>query len=343
MNKLKPEELSYTQKVWHTVAIVAFVAIMVLIAQVTFNVLLLCLAGVLISVYFHGLGDLVQRKTHWRRGLCMTVSIVGSFLLLGALFWFMGNSIQQQIDLLSNSLPHTFVNVKLQLAQTPLGRKVLQANAGDNSGKLLATAQQFFSTSFGVLGNMYIILFLGIFFTASPSLYKNGLVLLVPKSGKPVAVTIMERTSTSLKGWLKGTMLNMVLIAIVLPIGLAIMGVPAALVLGLLTGILCIVPNFGSAVAMGLGVLLALTIGAQTAFIVAIIYIAVQTLVGNIISPIIQNKMINLPPALTLVSQLLMAILGGVMGIILAIPLLAIAMILVDELYVKKINADVVE
>jgi predicted PurR-regulated permease PerM len=338
MGEKKSEELSYTQKVWHAVGIVAFVAIMVLVAQVAFNVLLLSMAGCLIAVYFHGLGDLIQRHTKWRRGLCMTVSIGGSFILLAVLLWFMGSKIQAQISVLSDSLPHTISNAKKQLAQTELGRKVLEMFGGDNSGKELTTAQQFFTTSFGVLGNMYIILFLGLFFTASPSLYKDGFILLVPKSNKAVATAIINRSSQALKGWLKGTMLSMVLIAILLPIGLAIMGVPVALVLGLLTAILVIVPNFGSALAMVPGVLLALTISPATALIVALIYIVVQTLVSNIIAPIVQKKMINLPPALTIVAQLLMAALGGVMGIILAIPLLAIAMILVDELYVKRVN-----
>jgi len=83
---------------------------------------------------------------------------------------------------------------------------------------------------------------------------------------------------------------------------------------------------------------LALTISFNTAIIVSIIYIASQTIVSNIISPLIQKKMIRLPPALTLISQLIMATLSGALGIILAVPLLAIIIILVDELYVKKIN-----
>ena len=334
----KEQELNYSGKVWQTVGIVAFVAVLILVVRVAFSVLLLSLAGCLIAVYFHGLGDLIQRKTKWARLLCMIISIGGSFIILGVLLWFMGSKIQVQIAALADSLPKTFSNAKAELAETPLGRKILEGVSGGNSEKLFATAQQFFSTSFGVLGNMYIILFLGIFFTASPSLYKDGLILLVPKSRKPVAKTIVDRISLSLKGWLKGTMLSMVLIAILLPIGLSIMGMPMALVLGLLTAILVIVPNFGSFAAMIPGVLLALTISPNTAIIVALIYIGVQTLVSNIIAPIIQKKMINLPPALTIISQLVMAALAGVMGVIMAIPVLAIVMILVDELYVKRIN-----
>jgi predicted PurR-regulated permease PerM len=333
-------ELSYAEKVWYAVGVVAVVAILILIARVAFGILLMALAGCLISVYFHGLGDIIGRKTKWRRWICMLISIAGSFIILGFLFWFMGSKIQAQVSQLSDTLPHTISNAKLKLAETPLGRKVLEATSGGNSDKLFDTASRFFSTSFGILGNMYIILFLGIFFTANPSLYKDGLILLLPPNQKDLARNIINRTSLSLKGWLKGTMISMVLLSILMPIGLSIMGIPLALVLGLLAGILVIVPNFGSLAAMIPGVLLALTIGTDTAIIVALIYIGVQTLVQNIIAPIIQKKMINMPPALTIIGQLVMGVLGGAMGIIMAMPALAVMMIFVDEMYVKRINPE---
>ncbi|MDB4921404.1 AI-2E family transporter [Mucilaginibacter sp.] len=332
------KELTYTEKVWHTVGIVAIVAILILIARVAFGILLMALAGCLISVYFHGLGDVIQRKTKWSHRISMVVSITGSFIILGFLLWFMGSKIQNQISDLSDTLPRTISNAKLKLAETPLGRKVLEAISGGGSDKLFTTASQFFSTSFGVLGNMYIILFLGIFFTANPSLYKDGLILLIPPDQKDLTRNIIDRTSFTLKGWLKGTMISMVLLVILIPIGLSIMGIPLALVLGLLAGLLVIVPNFGSFIAMIPGVLLALTIGTDTAIIVAFIYIGVQTLVQNIIAPIVQKRIINLPPALTIIGQLVMGVLGGAMGIVMAVPALAIVMILVDEIYVKKIN-----
>ena len=86
------------------------------------------------------------------------------------------------------------------------------------------------------------------------------------------------------------------------------------------------------------GVLIALTISTNTAVGVSLIYIASQTIVSNIVTPLIQKRMINLPPALTLISQLIMGTMSGALGIILAVPLLSILVILVDELYVKQIK-----
>jgi predicted PurR-regulated permease PerM len=332
------KELSYIEKVWHTVAIVALLAIIILIARVAFNVLLMVLAGALIATFFHGLGDMIQRKTKWNRKLAMIIAVAGSFAILGVLLWFMGTKIQHQITELSTTLPHTLGTAKAKMASTPLGKKFLESISGNNSQKLMATAQSFFSTSFGVIGDMYIILFLGIFFTTNPSLYKNGILLLVPQEKKEMGEHIINRVSLSLKGWLKGMMISIVLVTTLISTGLTIIGLPVAMVLGLITGILEMVPNLGSLLAMIPGVLLALTISTNMAIVVALLYIASQTITANIVNPLIQKKMINLPPALTLISQLTMGAISGALGVILAVPLLAITIILVDELYVKRVN-----
>ena len=131
----------------------------------------------------------------------------------------------------------------------------------------------------------------------------------------------------------------MVLITVLITVGLTIIGIPMTMVLGLITGILEIVPNFGPLIAMIPGVLLAVTISTNTGIIVALLYIVSQTIVANVVTPLIQKKMISLPPVLTLMSQLIMGTLSGALGIILAVPLLAIVIILIDELYVKQVNA----
>jgi predicted PurR-regulated permease PerM len=332
------KELSYVLKVWQTVAIIALLVVSILVIRVAFNVLLMAMAGSLMAVYFHGLADMIQRRTKWKHTFCMFISTIGSLILIGVLLWFIGTKIVTQVGELNNKLPHTVYTAKAKLAETPLGQKILQYTTGANSNKLGSAVAGLFSTTFGVMGDLYIILFLGIFFTAHPSLYKDGIILMVPKARKPLARHILNRISLSLKGWLKGMLLSMVLIAVLLSIGLSIMGIPVALVLSLITGILELIPNIGSLLAMIPGVLLALTISTNTAIIVAIIYIVCQTIVANIVRPLIQKKMINLPPALTLISQLVMGSVSGALGIVLAVPLLAILLILIDELYVKKIN-----
>jgi len=335
---------TYIQKVWQAVGIVALFVSVILIARVAFSVLLMILAGSLIATYFHGLADLIERNTKWKRSWAMFCGASVTFIIVIALIWFMGTKIQQQIKQLSETLPGTVQHLKATLSKSDLGQKILDATGGDeDTGKMLNTARSFFTTTFGVLGDLYIILFLGIFFTTNPTLYQNGVLMLVPASRKAIGRHILNRISSSLKGWMKGMMISMVLVTIMITAGLTILGIPAAMVLGLLTGLLEIVPTLGSAIAMVPGVLLGLTVSTNTAILVAVVYIVSQTITANIVNPLVQKKMTNLPPALTLISQLIMAAVSGAMGIIMAVPLLAIAVILVDELYVKKINHEPLE
>lgn len=332
------KELSYTTKVWQTVGIVALLVVTILVIRVAFDILLMVLAGSLIATYFHGLGDAIQRRSKLSRKPAMIIAIAVTIIFAGTLFWFMGTKISEQVTELSNTLPHTINNVRNKLSQTSWGQSILKNFSGDStSQKMMSTAQGFFSTTFGVLGDMYIILFLGIFFTANPSLYKDGIIVLIPHSRKQLGKRILDRISLSLKGWLKGTLFSMLCVTILIGTALSIVGMPVALILALITGLLEMVPSIGSLVAMIPGVLLAFTVSTNMAILVAIIYITSQTIVANIITPLIQKKMINLPPALTLISQLIMGSVSGALGVILAVPLLAITIILVDELYVKKI------
>src|ERR1700754_3241035 len=103
--KKTSEELSYITKVWQTVAVLALFVVVILIIRVAFNVLLMALAGALMAVYFHGLGDMIQRRTKLSRRWAMVISIAGSFVILGVLLWFMGTKIQVQVAELTDKLP----------------------------------------------------------------------------------------------------------------------------------------------------------------------------------------------------------------------------------------------
>lgn len=337
-NEIK-KEISYTLKVWQTTAIVSLALIILLFVRVAFNILLMTFTGVLIAVYFHGLADFITQKTKISRRLSLFISIAGTFLVFASMIWVIGATIQEQATQLSHTLPQTVSAARTRIAASPAGQKILEYTSGDNSKKLLDTVGTFFTSSFGVVGDLYIILFLGIFFTADPSLYKNGLLSIFPPHFQADGSIIWNRISAALKAWLKTRLISMVLITVVIALGLMIIGLPGTLVLGLIAGLLDIIPNFGPVIAMIPGVLLGLMISPKIAVIAALIYVACQMIVGSIFMPLIQKKMINIPPALTMLSQLVMGVISGLMGIILAVPLLLVLIIVVDELYVKKKRA----
>ena len=283
-----PKELA--RATWTRGSIYALIVVFILLIKATFSVLLLILAGVLIAVYFRGLSGLICRKTKWPQGLCLVISIVGSLLLLAGFFWLAGAKVQAQVQELSDQFPQMVSRAKAELSKSPLGQKIVEkASSPDTAKKAQDLAKTFFKSTFGVLGDVYVVLFLGLFFTSAPSTYKRGIVAVVPKKGKAEAENLLETLSDTLKKWLKGKIFSMAIVFALTAIGLVIMGVPMWLTLALLAGILNFIPNFGPIIALVPAVLVGLMQGTTTAFLIAGLYILVQVLESNVITPQIQS------------------------------------------------------
>jgi predicted PurR-regulated permease PerM len=330
-------ELSYVKKVWIKGGIYALIVVLILLFKATFPVFLLILAGSLIAVFFRGLSGLICRKTKWKDGVCLTISVIGTLLLVIGLFWLIGAKLQSQVAELTDKLPTMVDNAKAKLSESSIGKKIVEkASSPGSMKKAQGVASTFFKSTFGVFGDIYVILFLGIFLTVSPRIYKNGIVALIPKNGKRQGEEILNKLGDNLKKWLKGKFFAMFVVFVLTAIGLAIMGVPLWLVLAIIAGLLNFIPNFGPLIAMIPAVLVALMQGPTTALIVAIMYIIIQVIESNFITPMVQQKLVSIPPALIISAQLLISPLAGGWGLVLATPLMLIVMILVQELYIKK-------
>jgi predicted PurR-regulated permease PerM len=334
-------DYTFSQKVWITGSIFALIVVLLLLLKATFNVFLLILAGIIIAVFFRGLSSLIERISKWRPSLSLAISIIGTLLIVIAVFWLIGAKVQTQLTQLSDTLPSTIDNAKEQLNKSAIGQKIVEkASSPKTQERAKAVASTFFRSTFGVLGDVYVVLFLGIFFTVSPQLYIKGIINLVPKQKRRKAADVLNTLGDSLKKWLKGTLFAMLVVFVLTSIGLLIIGVPMWLALALIAGILNFIPNFGPLIAMIPAVLVALTQGPATAGFVAGLYILVQVTESNFITPQIQKKLINIPPAIIIISQLLMGVLTGGWGLVLATPLMLILILLVQETYIKHLNKE---
>lgn len=329
--------LSYSKRIWIAASIVALIVIVLWILKVTFNVLLLILAGVLIALYFHGLSSLLNRKLSIPKKASLLTSIIGSLVLLVSFLWFAGDRIQEQVSELRNTLPSAFANFKEQINNSAIGREIIEKiPSSPDTSKAASTIKSFFSTTFGVLGDLYVILFLGIFFIASPKLYIDGMLKLAPTSAKRETESVLSHIGLTLTKWLKGKIFSMIVVFVLTAIGLLILDVPLWLVLSLLAGLLSFVPNFGPLIALIPAVLVGFMESSTTALLVLGLYMLVQVLESNLITPKIQKKLINIPPALIITAQLFMGVLTGGWGLVLATPLVAILIVLMNKLYIEK-------
>lgn len=330
-------EHSYTNKVWITVGIAALTAVLLLILKATFSVFLLIFAGILIAVFFRGLSGLIQRKTKWNEKVCVGISILGSLALIVGFFWLIGSQIQAQVAELSETLPKTIDNARNQLEGSTIGDKLIErATSEESAKKFQQFAGGFFRSTFGVFGDLYVVLFIGIFLTVAPGTYVSGIVELVPERGQDKAKSIFSLLGEQLRKWIKGKLLSMFVVFVLTAIGLAILGIPLWLVLALLAGLLSFIPNFGPLIALIPAVLVGLMQGPQTALWVAGLYVLIQFIESNFITTLIQQKMINMPPALIISAQMILGALTGSWGLVLSTPLTVVLIVLVKHLYIQR-------
>lgn len=324
------------QRVWIITGIVSFAVVMLLLLKTAFSVLLLVLAGALIAIFFRSLAGLIKQKTKWPSTVCLLISTIGTFLLIAAVCWLIGAKVQAQVAELSDTLPATIDKTKAQLQSTPLGKKIVEKlSSPETAEKARGVAKRLFSTTFGVLGDVYVVVFIGLFFTVSPKPYVEGFLQLIPTGGKRKARTVINTIEDNLKKWLKGKLFAMLVVFVLTAIGLSIMGVPLWLSLSLIAGLLNFIPNFGPLIAMAPAVLVGFLQGPTTALIIAGLYILIQVVESNLITPSVQNKLIKIPPALIIIAQLVMGVLTGGWGLLLATPLVAILMSVVQETYLR--------
>lgn len=328
---------SFVEKVWTTVGITALVVIMILLVYKTFNVFLLLMAASLIALFFNAVSSKIKKWTGLKDGVSLAVTIVLVVVVAGLFFWLVGAEAQNQFKEMQEAIPVMIDNAQTYLNRSDLGRKVSDYISDiENQKKVLPFLQGFFKSSFGVFGDLYIVVFLSIFLSVAPFDYVNGVVNLVPRRGKSKAKQLFNDMGYNLRKWIKGAIISGFVIFTFISIALLILDVDMWLILAIIAGLSNFIPNFGPIIAMTPAVMVALLTSPTLALLVAGSYILSQTIEGNLITPNIQKKLLNIPPALLISFQVLMGTLAGGWGVVLAVPLLVIVITVVRNLYLDK-------
>lgn len=334
----------FTRRVLIVVGIVATTVLLLLFIGTSISVILLAIAGTLVTIFFDGIARLVHSRLPLSMGWCRVVAVIIFFIVVGGIGGALAPYVTDQASQLGEQLPSSLQEVEQQVQKLPGGQQIISyVKNKDMMKEISGNVQKFFSALFGlfgVLGNMYVILFLGFLILASPQAYVEGILHLVPKSKRDRANEILDILGETLRSWLTGKLLSMLIVAIFTWIGLWILGIPLALILGIIAGLLAFVPNFGPVAALLFGVVIAATQGPQKMLWTAAVYTAVQVIESNLITPLIQQRQVSLPMAMILFAQLVLGVYTGVLGLVLATPIFAIIMVLIKTLYVEDVLGD---
>jgi len=186
-----------------------------------------------------------------------------------------------------------------------------------------------------ILAWILLTFFIAVYFSVSSRTYKRGFLLLVPPHHRSVVEETMREATVMLRRWLMTQFVTMVLIGVVTTVMLMLFDVPAALALGILAGLLEFIPIAGPIIASIPAILMAFLVSPQTGLYVAIAFLAIQQLESRILVPLLMKKGVDLPPLMTVSFQAFMVIVFGVVGLLVAVPLMATAIVMVKVLYVR--------
>ena len=198
----------------------------------------------------------------------------------------------------------------------------------------------FFSSTVAVLGGLILILFVAIFVAVDARTYHDGLMHLFPHSARPRAGEVLSATATMLRRWLFTQLIAMIAVGALTAVVLLLLDVKAALGLGLIAGVLEFIPIAGPILAAIPGIAMSFLDGPEKAVYVTLAYIAIQQVEANLITPLLMKRGLEIPPVLTIAAQGVMALVFGFIGLLVAVPMLAAAIVPIKMLYVQDVVGD---
>ncbi len=325
---------------WIRTDVILLVLAAAVFVWLTSDVLLLVFAGILLAVGLDGLACGLARHSPLSRGSSMLVTLV----LILAFVFLVGRLVipqfLEQLDEMWRQLVE-FVEARAeQLQEYGWAEQVVGGDNGegqmaDAAGAAAEQAARATMAVFGAIASLIILVPLTLFVAGNPELYRQGALQLLPPGTRERVDTTLSSIAYALRWWFLGQLVSMALLGITVSAGLFLLGIELWLGLGVLTALLTFIPFLGPLIAAVPIAIVGFTEGMQTGLIVLAFYLAVQNIEGNFIVPMIQHKAVNLAPALFIAIQVLMGILFGAVGLILAAPLTVVGMVAVQKLWIE--------
>lgn len=331
----------FTRRVLTVLGLALAVCLLLLFVWYAAQGLLLLFASGLVAIFLSGVSGWLREKTGIRYGRSLLLVVCALLIIAGGLAAFLTQQLVQQARQLYQGLAESWQQTRDWIQQFAWGEQLLdQAEQDTSLVEQVGPAIEVLGMIGAVVGGAIVIAVIGLYLASSPDLYKKGLLRLVPVAKRRRALEVAEAVGQALRGWLLAQFVSMAVIGTLVAVGLMLFGIELWLILGVLAGLLTFIPNLGPIIAAVPPVVIALNQSPALALGVVAYFTAVQMLEGYWVTPMVQNHVIRLPPAGILAAQLLMAYSLGLLGVALAAPLLAAAMVVVEMLYVQDVLED---
>lgn len=319
--------------------VIALAALFVVAPQVPIAVLL----AVLGALALDSVAAPLRQRIHLSRPMALGVIALLSLatLVLVGVVW--GPRVVDQVRDLGERLPAALNRVQDWLAQRGWAPALSGEEGAGWSRQRLASllshawgpVANAFAGALSALSGALVVLVLAFFLAVDPRPYRAGLLHLVRPESRPRASGLLDDLDGALRRWLSGRGISMAVVAVLTVVGLLALGVPNALVLAVLAGLLSFIPFLGPVLAAAPAMLVAVGEEPRLALWVGVLYLAIQVVEGNLLTPLVERRALAIPPAVSMVAQLLFGFLYGMLGVLVATPLAVIAIVLLQHLYVR--------
>ena len=324
-----------------TVATSTLLAFALLVVVFAFDLALLLFAAVLVAVVLHGLASRLALWTRLPRGVCLVLLLALIVGGIAALFVTVLPQLLAEVSQLRVRLPEAVAKLQevinrlgwLETAYDMLPKGELSLSRPGIAGRVSSAL----GSTVGAVINLVIVLLVGVYLAADPCPYVNGAVRLFPLKHRERTREVFVAVGEMLFQWLRGQLLSMTVVGLTVTAGLWLLGVPLAGTLGLIAGLFEFVPNIGPILSGVPAALLAITVSPTHVVYVIALYVAVQTLESYFLTPMVMKRAIALPPALTIIAQLIGTLTAGWLGLLLATPLVAAIVTVVQKVYLESI------
>jgi predicted PurR-regulated permease PerM len=342
-------ESVFVRRVLIATCIVVGVAALVALAVAFPQALLLFFAAILAAMALDSLADPLQRWLHLPRWLALLLGMTLVVAALGLIVLFSGRQLVEQAANLADRAPAALERLEELLLSFPLSRQLLNGEPQEASRwfPMVGTAWRSllgtFTSSLSALGTSAVLVVMAFFLALDPRTYLDAFVRVIPPERRPRVEQILANMGSALRWWLVGRLIAMAAVAVLTFLSLTLLGVPAALLLSLLAGILTFIPYVGPILAAVPALLVALSQDPTLALWVPLIYSVIQGIENNLLTPLIQARTADIPPAYAIAAQFVIGVPFGLLGLALATPLLIVIVILVQMAYIEDVLGERVQ
>lgn len=334
-----------------TVAVIVAVVLLLLFLHSIAEIVILLFIAVLFSIYLSLLTDYFQARIGMGRGVGVTLSLLVTTVGATLLGLLIVPPVAQETQALLRALPDQLAKLEEQLrnlaaVSVPAGQILGPLQPGESYvGSIIQEIRGYVGevvpylfSGFRFLIHFVSVLAMGIYLSVRPQVYEDGLITLIPPRHREMARDILADLSGTLRAWIVGQILAMLVLGVLTWIGLLILDVPYAMAFGVFTGLAAIVPFFGAILSTLLPAVVVLAAGGVLkAVAVLLLGVVIHLVEANFVAPMIMERKVDLPPVLTLLSVLVMASLLEIIGLLVAVPVLATIIVLVRRVYVQGI------